>query len=320
MDTRVLTLFDDEDFFPQEEPRKKAKKEPLATTPPETAEQVPDPVKENEETKVIAETGTVTEDVVVIPAEITAEKTDVPEEEPPVDDRDTETTAEISTSFTDEHDSPIPEVDGNAEEIVSAEQEEHSGEIPEEDVDEISREETAAADEELNKQILSELIQADYTSLIHRDYPFDLNQAAVVAKAKPAARTEAEAEEIKEEEEEDNDVFEEITPLPEWNLDKKYYSIGEVAQLFAVNTSHIRFWTNEFKLKPRTTRKGDRLYNPKDIAELRLIHHLVKEKKHTIKGAKEKLKAGKTDVNSKLDLKDSLISLRDTLLQIKAQL
>src|SRR5690606_8372547 len=47
--------------------------------------------------------------------------------------------------------------------------------------------------------------------------------------------------------------------LPEWHLDKNYYTIGMVAKMFDVNVSHIRFWTNEFKLKPRTNRKGDRL-------------------------------------------------------------
>jgi len=172
------------------------------------------------------------------------------------------------------------------------------------------------ANDELSKQLLHELIQQDYTAFIHRDYPFDIQQASVVQKDKEVKPEETVPEEAAAEDE----VFEEVVPLPEWNLDKKYYTIGEVAQLFAVNTSHIRFWTNEFKLKPRTTRKGDRLYNPKDIAELRLIHHLVKEKKHTIKGAREKLKVEKAGVNHKLDLKESLTGLRDMLIQIKEQL
>ncbi len=105
--------------------------------------------------------------------------------------------------------------------------------------------------------------------------------------------------------------------LPEWNLEEKYYSIGEVAKMFQVNTSHIRFWTTEFKMKLRTTRKGDRLYTKEDIEKLRLIHHLVKEKKYTIKGAKEKLKLGKGTVLSNIDLKDALLELREKLEQIK---
>ncbi|KAA5533831.1 MerR family transcriptional regulator [Taibaiella lutea] len=155
---------------------------------------------------------------------------------------------------------------------------------------------------------------------MQKNYAFDLNNATVINKELPKETTTPVAENNDDEDIVEDEVFEEVAPLPEWNLDKKYYTIGEVAQLFAVNTSHIRFWTNEFKLKPRTTRKGDRLYSPKDIAELRLIHHLVKEKKHTIKGAREKLKAEKTGVNNKLDLKESLLELKNTLLKIREQL
>jgi DNA-binding transcriptional MerR regulator len=108
-------------------------------------------------------------------------------------------------------------------------------------------------------------------------------------------------------------------PLPDFNLESRYYTIGEVAKLFNVNNSHIRFWTNEFKLKPRTTRKGDRLYNTEDIATLRLIHHLVKVKRHTIKGAKERLKQ-KDTVAVNLDLGESLLQLKELLVQIKNRL
>ena len=109
--------------------------------------------------------------------------------------------------------------------------------------------------------------------------------------------------------------------LPEdWKGEKKYYSIGEVAELFKVKTSHIRFWTNEFKLNVRTTRKGDRLYTPEQIRELRTIHHLVKERGFTLTGAKAKLKAqNKMDVET-IDLKQSLLQLRNKLLIIKNQL
>ncbi|MNL33162.1 hypothetical protein D3C87_1550570 [compost metagenome] len=90
--------------------------------------------------------------------------------------------------------------------------------------------------------------------------------------------------------------------------------------MFGVNVSHIRFWTTEFSLKVRTTRKGDRLYNPENIGKLRLIHHLVKENKHTIKGAKEQLKARKQAINAQVDLKDKLSSLKAQLERIKRNL
>lgn len=177
-------------------------------------------------------------------------------------------------------------------------------------------------DKTLNQQILSELIQLDYTALLQKDYNIDTERATISSKEKTPVAANTVIEDSEEEETADDEhfVFEEVAPLPEWKLDKKYYSIGEVSQLFEVNTSHIRFWTNEFKLKPRTNRKGDRLYSPKDIAELRLIHHLVKVKKHTIKGAREKLKSEKTGVNNKLDLKESLMELKDSLMRIREQL
>jgi DNA-binding transcriptional MerR regulator len=109
--------------------------------------------------------------------------------------------------------------------------------------------------------------------------------------------------------------------LPEdWSGNKQYYSIGEVATLFKVRTSHIRFWTNEFKLKVRTTRKGDRLYTAEQVRELRAIHHLVKERGFTLTGAKAKLKSqNKMDVET-VDLKQSLLQLRNKLLIIRNQL
>ncbi len=109
--------------------------------------------------------------------------------------------------------------------------------------------------------------------------------------------------------------------LPEeWSGDKHYYSIGEVASLFKVKTSHIRFWTNEFKLKVRTTRKGDRLYTPEQIRELRAIHHLVKERGFTLTGAKAKLKTQNNRDVETIDLKQALLQLRNQLVIIRNKL
>jgi DNA-binding transcriptional MerR regulator len=354
METRVLTLFDDEDFYPKEEPKKKPKKEPVTkiieqentTQQPEVQEPELNSRTAGQEKDILQETKTeqketfnnIEENVSPVETEVYAEanssnviidepKNKLPEEEERIEiiaaDIEVEQLAE---EWIDSHieiqedpsnetfafDDQLPEDNNFNQDAVP------DLEVKTKDDNET---EAIADEEELNKQILSELVQTDYASLIHRDYPFDMNNASVVSKSVvPTKQEPAYKNEESEAEEEDNEVFEDIVPLPEWKLDKKYYTIGEVAQLFTVNTSHIRFWTNEFKLKPRTTRKGDRLYSPKDIAELRLIHHLVKEKKHTIKGAREKLKGQKNDVHSKLDLKDSLINLRDTLLKIKEQL
>jgi DNA-binding transcriptional MerR regulator len=105
--------------------------------------------------------------------------------------------------------------------------------------------------------------------------------------------------------------------------DKNYYTIGETAELFRVRTSHIRFWTIQFALKVRTTRKGDRLYTPENIERLKLIHHLVKEQGYTIAGAKTRLKELRNlsaeDVQ-KASLKGALLLLRKQLTVIRDQL
>jgi DNA-binding transcriptional MerR regulator len=110
-------------------------------------------------------------------------------------------------------------------------------------------------------------------------------------------------------------------PLLEgWEPVKQYYAIGEVATLFGLRSSQIRFWTNEFGLKVRTTRKGDRLYSPDNIRELRAIYHLLRERGFTISGAKTKLKENHNLSVEAVDLRQSLLQLRNQLLRIRNQL
>jgi len=83
-------------------------------------------------------------------------------------------------------------------------------------------------------------------------------------------------------------------PYKEREIEKLYYTIGEVAQMFNVNTSHIRFWSKEFEIiRPATNKKGNRLYTQSDIENFKKIYHLVKEKGFTLKGAKTELKETK---------------------------
>ena len=64
---------------------------------------------------------------------------------------------------------------------------------------------------------------------------------------------------------------------------KQYYSIGDVASMFKENTSLIRYWENEFSiLKPKKNKKGDRFFRPEDIKNLKMIYHLLRERKNTI--------------------------------------
>ena len=99
---------------------------------------------------------------------------------------------------------------------------------------------------------------------------------------------------------------------------KQYQTIGEVAKLFELNTSHIRFWTKEFNIKVRTTRKGDRLYTRQQIEELKTIYHLVKEKGFTIPGAKTKLKELASQAQAPLDIKAALLKIKNKLQQLKS--
>ena len=80
---------------------------------------------------------------------------------------------------------------------------------------------------------------------------------------------------------------------------KLFYSIGEVAKMFDVNTSLIRFWEKEFDIiKPKKNNKGNRLFTQADVDNFHIIYHIVKERGFTLKGAKETSKEN-TDENRK---------------------
>ncbi|MEL4457347.1 MerR family transcriptional regulator [Lutimonas vermicola] len=103
--------------------------------------------------------------------------------------------------------------------------------------------------------------------------------------------------------------------------DKRYYKIGEVAKAFGVNTSLIRFWENEFEvLKPKKNKKGNRLFTPEDLENLKMIYYLVKEKGFTLEGAKNKLKENPDEVFSKHKIIMRLEEIKNELVQIKNQL
>ena len=104
-------------------------------------------------------------------------------------------------------------------------------------------------------------------------------------------------------------------------IEKLYYTIGEVAELFEVNASLIRFWENEFdSLKPQKNKKGNRLFTKEDINTLRIIYHLVKEKGYTLQGAREKMKLNREDVEKQVEVIDSLQKIRSFLVQLKNDL
>jgi len=91
--------------------------------------------------------------------------------------------------------------------------------------------------------------------------------------------------------------------------------------MFNVNSSLIRFWEKEFDvLKPHKNKKGNRLFTPADLENLRIIYHLVKERGFTLQGAKSKLKDNKGDVVNTTEVYDSLLRLKGFLMELKQQL
>ncbi len=110
-------------------------------------------------------------------------------------------------------------------------------------------------------------------------------------------------------------------PYKETKVEKLYYSIGEVADMFDVNTSLIRFWEKEFDIiKPRKNKKGNRFFTKQDIKNIHLIFHLVKERGMTLKGAKQKLKDNRTDTVNNFEVIRSLQLVRELLLDLKEHL
>ncbi len=103
------------------------------------------------------------------------------------------------------------------------------------------------------------------------------------------------------------------------NTDKLYYAIGEVAEMFGESTSLIRFWANKFDdvIKPRKNKKGNRMFTPDDIANFRIIHHLVREKGMTLDGAHRRLKENKTGEDRSVDVVEALERIKEELLAVK---
>lgn len=110
-------------------------------------------------------------------------------------------------------------------------------------------------------------------------------------------------------------------PYKEREIEKKYYSIGEVGEMFKVAPSLIRYWEGEFDIiHPKKDKKGNRRYTKDDIQKIRYVYHLVKEKGYTLQGAQEVIAAGKTQGFDKVaavqklqEIKDFLINLRNEL-------
>jgi len=110
-------------------------------------------------------------------------------------------------------------------------------------------------------------------------------------------------------------------PYKKPKIEKLLYSISEVAKMFDVNISLIRFWEKEFDIiKPIKNKKGNRQFTPQDLDNFRLIYHLVKEKGLTLKGAQKKLKDNKESTLHNYEVIKRLQTIKEELLVIKDQI
>jgi DNA-binding transcriptional MerR regulator len=109
-------------------------------------------------------------------------------------------------------------------------------------------------------------------------------------------------------------------PEDEILFQKQYYTMGEVAEMFRVNQSLLRFWEAEFNiLQPKKNKKGDRYFRPVDIKNLHLIYHLLRQRKYTIEGAKDFLRSN-SKAEEKFETIKKLEELKYFLLEMKANL
>lgn len=106
-------------------------------------------------------------------------------------------------------------------------------------------------------------------------------------------------------------------PYKPHRIKKIYYSISEVAEMFDVNTSLIRFWEKEFDiLQPTKNKKGNRLFTQEDVEHIYLIYHLVKERGFTLEGARRQLSQNFDDVSRRAQVSQSLSRIREFLVEI----
>ena len=110
-------------------------------------------------------------------------------------------------------------------------------------------------------------------------------------------------------------------PKLKTDIDKLFYSIGEVAKKYKVNVSLIRFWEKEFDiLKPKKNKKGNRMFTKNDMENLDVIFHLVKERGFTLEGAKKKLKENKKDTIDNITIVNKLKEIRRFLTDLREEI
>lgn len=105
--------------------------------------------------------------------------------------------------------------------------------------------------------------------------------------------------------------------------ERLFYSMGEVSEMFDVRPSLLRHWEAQFGvLRPKRNKKGNRLFSPQDVENLKLIYHLVKERGMTLDGARKALRQKQADkgVGRDAELMERLQQIRALLLEVREDL
>ena len=110
--------------------------------------------------------------------------------------------------------------------------------------------------------------------------------------------------------------------LNEYKSQKLYYTIKEVAEMFGLNESTLRYWETEFPfLRPKTSGPAKvRQYQEKDIEQLKLIHNLVKVRGFKLAAAKKIINSNRDGADKTADVLGRLITVRDELMALKRQM
>lgn len=104
-------------------------------------------------------------------------------------------------------------------------------------------------------------------------------------------------------------------------IKKIFYSMGEVSEMLDVNPSLLRFWEKKFDiLRPKKNKKGNRMFTPEDIRNLKIIYHLVKENGMTLAGAQKRLKQNRADIEREMELSERLHAIKAILLEVKQRI
>lgn len=103
---------------------------------------------------------------------------------------------------------------------------------------------------------------------------------------------------------------------------KTYYTVREVAEMFNITESTLRYWESEFPhLKPRTVKTSRvRMYAAKDLEDLKIIYNLVKVRGFKLAAAKKVMQANRTGVDRTTEIIDKLVAIKEDLLMIKTAL